>query len=53
MLLAIIILFSLLVMCAISLISCIIGGLSLVMTFGDVIIFVVIVYLIIKVFKRK
>ena len=53
MLLMIIILFSLLVTCAISLLGFIIGGLSLAMTFGDVIIFVVIVYLIIKAFKKK
>lgn len=53
MILFTILLFTLIAIIAVALVSAIIGGLGFAAVFGDAIVFVLLVWLIIKIFRRK
>lgn len=52
MILAIIVLFIILAALAVALVSAIIGGVGFIAVFGDVLVFALVVYLIVKAFKK-
>lgn len=52
MIMTIIVLFMVLVLTAVMLVSAIIGGVSFIMVFGDALVFALVVYLIVKAFKK-
>lgn len=53
MILSTILLFTLIAIIVVALVSAIIGGISFAVVFGDVIVFAFVLWLIIKIFRRK